>query len=116
MSWVRASLGVSFNPCVGRNSSGAAPIGTASRATGRVSIRVLVGIAQELGWLVEYLQTIRVSIRVLVGIAQELRGGLSYLWGAMGFNPCVGRNSSGASCRSRCTATAPWFQSVCWSE
>ena len=82
----------------------------------------------------------RVSIRVLVGIAQE-RGekALNHFFNLC-FNPCVGRNSSGASRRSRpatrlssfnpCVgrnSSGAWpptffqvvvlrFQSVCWSE
>ena len=33
-----------------------------------------------------------------------------------GFNPCVGRNSSGAIISRPGALTNPGFQSVCWSE
>ena len=81
-----------------------------------VSIRVLVGIAQEpiragiavaLGF---------VSIRVLVGIAQEPFWPLGPSRCSSSFNPCVGRNSSGALEQARVLVAGLRFQSVCWSE
>ena len=39
--------GFCFNPCVSRNSSGAAGTAAGNTPAGQVSIRVLVGIAQE---------------------------------------------------------------------
>ena len=35
---------------------------------------------------------------------------------AVGFNPCVGRNSSGAHPVHQAVGRAQLFQSVCWSE
>ena len=60
-----------FNPCVGRNSSGACFFSGGSYWQSKVSIRVLVGIAQEPPQLLGHCRLDLVSIRVLVGIAQE---------------------------------------------
>ena len=62
-----------FNPCVSRNSSGALNV---SRVPTRGNY---------------------VSIRVLVGIAQEQQPSSRLLSCTPRFNPCVSRNSSGAS-------------------
>ena len=178
-----------FNPCIGRNSSGARPRPRPAGAAPHVSIRVLVGTAQELytealgkaivlmfqsvywseqlrsfaavlvGFLVAIV-SIRVlvgtaqeqhrlpaqrrgelvSIRVLVGTAQERRGpgrrgnrsrgfnpcigrnssGAWACWcywpSSSGFNPCIGRNSSGASLEIMKKLLTNLFQSVYWSE
>ena len=78
-----------------------------------VSIRVLVGIAQELELRNAGHIGIEVSIRVLVGIAQERRNGRSSGDEYQCFNPCVSRNSSGASQHHMIEAVILQFQSVC---
>ena len=82
-----------------------------------VSIRVFVGIAQELGsgGPGPELHAV-VSIRVLVGIAQEPASAATLSGLLLRFNPCVGRNSSGASRPGVAGGLGVRFQSVCWSE
>ena len=74
-----------FNPCIGRNSSGAVILGASRPSRVCVSIRVLVGTAQE--------QPRRFAVRGLLG----------------GFNPCIGRNSSGAWPKPTAATTNPCF-------
>ena len=57
-----------------------------------------------------------VSIRVLVGIAQEPSVSVCLPSRQVSFNPCVGRNSSGAHLRQPGQGNGRLFQSVCWSE
>ena len=109
---------MSFNPCVGRNSSGAPPGRRPLRPAPTVSIRVLVGIAQEpIGRAFLRFDPLHlVSIRVLVGIAQEHKLKKMAYVTHTGFNPCVGRNSSGAPPSAIRPSLPISFQSVCWSE
>ena len=75
---------------------------------------MLVGIAQEPGGGFAQSDTRRpVSIRVLVGIAQEQRAVEGRSDGAGGFNPCVSRNSSGAQDEEISAPDPVGFQSVC---
>ena len=78
-----------------------------------VSIRVLVGIAQELAGSTSYGWKRHVSIRVLVGIAQEPFSTAGLKLPNSGFNPCVSRNSSGAFFVLNYCNTYCKFQSVC---
>ena len=105
-----------FNPCVGRNSSGAKSCGRAyslecgfNPCVGRNSS------GAPLTWWASA-GPIPVSIRVLVGIAQEPQPCFQIKGEGMGFNPCVGRNSSGADLAGRRSVVIAKFQSVCWSE
>ena len=81
-----------------------------------VSIRVLVGIAQEPQVCVPLLSVVQVSIRVLVGIAQELphrpQHGRHL---GVSIRVLVGIAQEPASPRVR-RPGGDWFQSVCWSE
>ena len=61
-------------------------------------------------------ECLSVSIRVFVGIAQEPLPVPYERPARFSFNPCVGRNSSGASIWPTMTTTFVWFQSVCLSE
>ena len=102
---------------------------------------MLVGIAQEHFGLHARRAPFPVSIRVLVGIAQERFTWMPIRRPRRGFNPCVGRNSSGAAGPAGAAghrlpvsirvlvgiaqelgklgavlAEDAVFQSVCWSE
>ena len=93
------------------------PVRRAGAEHGRlVSIRVLVGIAQERAHLRGQQRRPPVSIRVLVGIAQEPSVSVCLPSRQVSFNPCVGRNSSGAHLRQPGQGNGRLFQSVCWSE
>ena len=111
------SPSICFNPCIGRNSSGAAEPPPWRMALSWVSIRVLVGTAQELA---------RVGIAFLgvlgfqsVYWSEQLRSWAILVRLAVGsssFNPCIGRNSSGAAPGGPLAQWLSGFQSVYWSE
>ena len=97
----------SFNPCVGRNSSGAATnlmrgmkLFCFNPCVGRNSSGAPGGARQPGPGL-------RVSIRVMVGIAQELPQPTPKRWPIICFNPCDGRNSSGAFWCHLCRGAPP---------
>ena len=89
-------MSAGFNPCVSRNSSGAGARAGLRGIVQLVSIRVLVGIAQERPQRTVPRAGLPVSIRVLVGIAQEPIKPTLATKSITSFNPCVSRNSSGA--------------------
>ena len=66
--------------------------------------------------MLPYHAELTVSIRVLVGIAQERARPIARTPAGWGFNPCIGRNSSGAWVSFGRGIGQVLFQSVYWSE